>query len=276
MKVLVTGAAGFLGSHLVDRLIADGHDVHGLDDLSSGRLANLAEARRSKQFVFSRFDVRDALLGELLAHERPEVVCHLAASAADPLVAVVGTVNLVAAADGVRKLVVAGSGAVYGRPSATPVGERAKLAPVTAAGAAAAAAELFLAASGRSGGPEWTVLALGEVYGPRAGSGAVADALRGVAPAVAVDLVYVDDAVDAFSRALGDGGKCRRLNVGTGTTVAPAELARMVGLTEAVSGAGPGVALENGGIRRALGWEPFTAVEGGLRATRVWVRDSTA
>jgi UDP-glucose 4-epimerase len=276
VKVLVAGAAGFLGSHLVDRLIADGHDVHGLDDLSSGRLANLAEARRSKRFVFSRFDVRDALLGELLAHERPEVVCHLAASAADPLVAVVGTVNLVAAAGGVRKLVVAGSGAAYGRPSATPVGERAKLAPVTSAGAAAAAAELFLAASGRSGGPEWTVLALGEVYGPRAGSGVVADVLRGVAPAVAVDLVYVDDAVDAFSRALGDGGKCRRLNVGTGTTVAPAELARMVGLTERVSAGGPGVALENGGIRRALGWEPFTPVEDGLRATQKWSREATA
>jgi UDP-glucose 4-epimerase len=270
VKVLVTGAAGFLGSHLVDRLLAAGHDVHGIDDLSSGRLANLAEARRSKRFGFARFDVRDALLGDLLAHEQSEVVCHLA-SAADPLVAVAGTVNLVGAA-GVRKLVVAGSGAVYGRPSASPVGERAKLAPLTSVGAAAAAAEMFLAASGRSGGPEWTVLALGEVYGPRAVSGVVADALRGVAPVAAVDLVYVDDAVDAFSRALGDGGKCRRLNVGTGTTVAPAELARLVGLPGAAPGGGPGVALENGGIRRALGWEPFTSPEDGLRATRAWSR----
>jgi UDP-glucose 4-epimerase len=270
VKVLVTGAAGFLGSHLVDRLIADGHDVHGLDDLSSGRLANLAEARRSKRFVFSRFDVRDALLGQLVAYEQPEVVCHLAASAADPLVAVAGTANLVEAAAGVRKLVVAGSGAVYGRPSATPVGERAKLAPVTSAGAAAAAAELFLAASGRSGGPEWTVLALGEVYGPRAVCGVVAEALRGAAPAVAIDLVYIDDAVDAFSRALGDGGACRRLNVGTGATVTPAELGSLVGLTGTVPGGGPGVALENGGIRRAFGWEPFTRLEDGLRATREW------
>jgi UDP-glucose 4-epimerase len=276
VKVLVTGAAGFLGSHLVDRLVADGHDVHGLDDLSTGRLANLAEARRSKRFAFSRFDVRDPLLGELLVHEKPEVVCHLAAGVADPLVAVVGTVNLVRAGAGVRKLVVAGDSAVYGRPVRLPVGERAGLAPVTAAGASAASVELFLAAAGRSGGPDWTVLALGEVYGPRARSGSVVQAWEGVGPEVAVDLVYVDDAIDAFVRALGAGGRNRRLNVGTGATVPPRELVRLVGRAGSVSDVGPGVALDNGGIRRALGWEPFTALEDGLRATAEWLRADPA
>jgi UDP-glucose 4-epimerase len=268
VKVLVTGAAGFLGSHLVDRLVADSHDVHGL--------ANLAEARRSKRFTFSRFDVRDPLLDKLFAPEQPEVVCHLAAGVADPLVAVAGTVNLVRAAAGVRKLVVAGDSAVYGRPARLPVGERAGLAPVTAAGASAASVELFLAAAGRSGGPDWTVLALGEVYGPRARSGPVVQAWEGVGPEVAVDLVYIDDAVDAFVRALGPGGRNRRLNVGTGATVPPRELVRLLGRGGSVSDVGPGVALDNGGIRRALGWEPFTALADGLRATAEWLRAAPA
>ena len=118
----MTGAAGFIGSHLVDRLLADGHDVTGIDDLSTGRMDNLAAARRRKGLSFSRFDVVGDGLGALLAHDRPEVVCHLAAqmdvrvSVADPLrdarVNVLGTVNLLEACvgAGVRKVVFASSG----------------------------------------------------------------------------------------------------------------------------------------------------------------------
>src|SRR2546426_1113781 len=78
MRVLVTGAAGFLGSHLADRLVADGHLVTGVDDLSSGHLTNLAAARKRKGFAFHHFDVTAPLVGDLVALENPDVVVHLA------------------------------------------------------------------------------------------------------------------------------------------------------------------------------------------------------
>ena len=81
MRVLVTGGAGFIGSNLVDRLLAEGCDVDVIDDLSSGSLTNLAEARaqRSRKFTFHRLDVRSPQLTDIVAHRRPEVIFHLAA-----------------------------------------------------------------------------------------------------------------------------------------------------------------------------------------------------
>jgi len=140
VRVLVTGAAGFIGSNLVDRLLAAGHVVVGVDDLSRGRLENLAVARSANErrpgaFSFSQFDVTDPLFPELVSRAAPEVVCHLAAqidvrvSVADPLLDarlnVLGTINVLEACrqGGVRKLVfhllrgfhLRGAGAATGR-----------------------------------------------------------------------------------------------------------------------------------------------------------------
>ena len=124
MRTLVTGAAGFIGSTLVDRLLADGHSVVGVDDLSSGRSENIVAAERSDGFEFAKAESSDADLIGLLADTKPEVVFHLAAqitvtqSVDDPqfdsMVNVVGTVRLAEAARraGVRKVVHTSSGRV--------------------------------------------------------------------------------------------------------------------------------------------------------------------
>ena len=129
MRTLVTGAAGFIGSTLVDRLLADGHSVIGVDDLSSGRSENIVAAERSTTSSSSRPTSSTPTFVGLLAETRPEVVFHLAAqidvrhSVADPqfdsTINVVGTVRLAEAARqaGVRKVVHTSSGgSIYGIP----------------------------------------------------------------------------------------------------------------------------------------------------------------
>ena len=122
MKALVTGGAGFIGSTLVDRLLAEGCDVDAIDDLSTGALANLTEARaqRNRKFSFHRLDIRSPQLADIVAHRRPEVIFHLAAqldvrvSVNRPLfdaeVNVLGSLNVceAAVAAGTRKVVFAG------------------------------------------------------------------------------------------------------------------------------------------------------------------------
>ena len=132
---LVTGAAGFIGSHLCDRLLAESKRVVAVDDLSSGRIANLAEARGyGQQLTFHNMDIRLDELRTIFDRHRPEVVMHLAAQASVPAsvenpvhdagVNVLGLLNVLecAAAAGTRKVVFAASGGtLYGEPTALPV-----------------------------------------------------------------------------------------------------------------------------------------------------------
>src|SRR5438270_2885923 len=136
MKAMVTGGAGFIGSTLVDRLVAEGHHVDVVDDLSTGSLANLADARSAGEhrLSFQRLDIRDQAVAELVQRRQPEVVFHLAAQADvrvsverpafDAEVNVLGTINGREGARlaGARKVVFASSGGTtYGEPAALPV-----------------------------------------------------------------------------------------------------------------------------------------------------------
>ncbi len=264
MRVLVTGGAGFIGSTLTDRLLAEGCDVDVVDDLSSGSLANLADARsqRGRRFSFHRLDVRSPAITELIAHRKPEVVFHLAAQidvrvsvakpALDAEINIIGSLNVCqgALAAGARKLVFAGSGGtLYGTPDTLPVREGHPQHPISPYGVAKKAVGDYLHYYREVQGLESTVLALANVYGPRQDP-------HGEAGVIAIfgtrllgrerptiygdgaqtrDFVFVDDVVDAFVRAADKGGGLT-INIGTGVETSVQQLfdtmARLAGSTE--------------------------------------------
>ncbi|MCW2889017.1 MAG: UDP-glucose 4-epimerase [Streptosporangiaceae bacterium] len=302
MLVLVTGAAGFIGSHLVDRLIADGHEVVGVDDLSSG--VNLREGAE-----LIEMDVADAALRALVAGRRPEVICHLAAqvsvraSVADPLhdarVNVLGTVNVLEAARaaGTRKVVFTSSCAVYGVPAELPVPVDAPLDPRSPYAASKVGGEVYLQMYRALHGLDFTTLALANVYGPRqtpegeAGVVSIFSAglLTGKPTQVygegkqTRDYVYVGDVVDGFAKACGEQGGGRRFNIGTGVQTTDRDLhslvAEVVGVADDPGfapprlGDLPAMSVDPGPARDGLGWEPATGLREGLAATVAWARN---
>ena len=242
MRTLVTGAAGFIGSTLVDRLLADRHSVVGVDDLSSGRSENLGPAERNADFEFVKADIVDADLIGLLADTRPEVIFHLAAQISvrhsvddppfDASVNVVGTVRLAEAARraGVRKVVHTSSGgSIYGTPPSYPTNEDTPIDPTSPYAASKVAGEVYLNTFRNLYGMECSHIAPANVYGPRQDphgeAGVVAifsQALLAGRPTKIFgdgtdtrDYVFVDDVVDAFVRASGEAGGGQRFNIGT-------------------------------------------------------------
>jgi UDP-glucose 4-epimerase len=305
VRVFVTGGAGFVGSNLVDRLLAEGYDVDVVDDLSSGSLGNLAEARsvRTRRLSFHRMDVRAPGLAELVAHRRPEVIFHLAAQADvrvsvarpafDADVNVIGSINVfqAALASETRKVVFAGSGGtLYGVPEAVPVREGHPRRPLSPYGVAKKAVGDYLVYYREVHALDFTTLALANVYGPRqdphgeAGVVAIFAAmlLEGERPVIygdglqTRDFVYVDDVVDAFVRAIDKGGGLTA-NIGTGVETSVQQLfdkmARMTEFSEpakyapARTGELQRSALDPGRAAVHLGWRPFTMVDDGLDRT---------
>lgn len=253
MKALVAGGAGFLGSTLAERLLAEGHAVDVVDDLSTGALAHLADARadRSNHLTFHRLDLADPTLGGVLARRAPDVVFHLAlppasAASTDPVgdadATVVRSLRLleaVRAAGAAKVVVVLDAAAYHGRvgPDELPVLEAS---PAEARrgphGVASRALVEYLAAARAQHDLEFTAVALATTYGPRQPATSVPGALVGAAlagvsvapPAGTTDLVYVDDAVDAVVRAAARGGGLV-VNVGSGEETPWARLAELVG-----------------------------------------------
>src|SRR5262245_5497944 len=246
MRALVTGGAGFIGSTLAERLVAEGHEVDVVDDLSTGTLTNLADARadRTGSLRFHQVDVRSPEVVGLIERRRPEVVFHLAGRrlddpADDATLNLVGSLRVAGgslAAGATKVVFVSDAAAVYGPvgPGVLPVRESEPPSPVDAFGASKEAVVEYLRVLRATRGLEFTALLLGTVYGPRDTYGPVARAVDSVQDGSTLsldggsfDLVYVDDVVDALVRAADYGGGLS-INVGTGVEVTARELAGAV------------------------------------------------
>src|SRR6266540_6577138 len=311
--LLVTGGAGFIGSHLCDRLLAEGHRVVAVDDLTKGRIANLAEARTyGQQFTFEHVDIRSGSVRQVFEHHRPEVVMHLAAQTSvragvenpihDASVNLLGLLNVLESAVtvGAKKVVFASSGGtIYGEPKKLPVKETARRGahPGSPYGISKKAAEDYLVFYKRSRRLDFTALALANVYGPRqdpygeAGVIAIfaAQMLAGETPTIfgdggqTRDFVFVDDTVHAFSLAA-DRGAGAVLNVGTGVETTVNGLFELMAATAQFRGSASYGPERPGDLRRnaldpslaekELGWRPWTSLEEGLKATVEALRPS--
>jgi UDP-glucose 4-epimerase len=297
-RVVVTGGAGFIGSHVADAFLADGAKVLVIDDLSSGREENVpAPAELQRVDIVEAQQLRKAIEGFA-----PDVVCHLAAQASvtvsverpehDLEVNVRGTLNVLEATRAAETFVVFAStgGAIYGDEAPIPTPETADRHPVSPYGTSKLAAEEYVATWSRLHGMPNVTLRLGNVYGPRqephGEAGVVAifsdHLLREAAPTVygngeqSRDYVHVSDVVDAF-RAAASSGAPGLFNVGTGIETS---VNRLLDILQSAAGtaleprfeplrSGELIrsALDAGRLRGELGWLPRVPAEEGLAAT---------
>ena len=302
-KVLVTGGAGFIGSHLVGGLLDSGYAVAVVDDLSSGQLRNL-----DHRATFYHAPINDPRINQIIQREGPEVIFHLAAqssvrqSTLDPVADadtnVLGTIRLLsaAAAEGVDKIVFSSTGgAIYGNPNTVPCDEETPVDPLTPYALSKYVSELYLKLFYQTYGLQYTILRYANVYGPgqdpNGEAGVIAIfaglMLRGRSPNIygngkqERDFVYVSDVVEANLAAVyrGDGGT---YNIGTGEPVTinhihsllqectefheqPVYRPRRAG--EVLS-----IALDSSRAARELSWEPKVSLEEGLRHAVDYVR----
>lgn len=312
MRVLVIGGAGFIGSHLVDRLTTEGNFVTVVDNLSSGREENLSGAFATGLCELVKLDITDPGLPEVVAAAAPDAIVNFAAqidvrvSVVDPLLDattnILGTVAALEAARqaGVARVVLASSVAIYGPPETLPVTEESRTNPLSPYAVSKLAGELYLRQYQALHGVETTTLVLGNVYGPRQSphgeAGVVAifsDAMLSGQPTRVYgdgghtrDYVYVEDVADAFARALRGGAGSPRINIGTGIATSDLDLNRAI--AHAVGGAAEPVfaparlgdlahmVVDAGLAQRCLGWRPRTPLTVGIERTVAAMRASAA
>lgn len=308
MRVLVTGGAGFIGSHVADAFLAAGHAVGVVDDLSSGSKDNLDPRVR-----FWQMDIRDPALESIIGEFRPEVISHHAAQMSvgvsvrepkrDADINILGTLNLLEAAvrHQVRRVLFASTGgAMYGDLAVPPTPETVLPEPVSPYGVAKLAVERYLHAFRFMHPLEAVALRYANVYGPRQNPHGEAGVVAIFARAIVEerlftingdggqtrDYTYVGDIVQAnlLAAALRIEDRMPILNVGTGVETSVNDLVTI--LQETVGRplrfqhgpAKPGEqrrsALDAGLAKRTLGWQPTVDVRAGLARTLAWFREN--
>jgi UDP-glucose 4-epimerase len=299
MKILVTGAAGFIGSHVVDTYLANGYEVVAVDDLSTGRLSNLNPAA-----TFYQLDIRSSELEQVFEKERPDYVNHHAAqmdvrrSVADPLfdadVNILGSINLIENArkfNVKRFIYISSGGAVYGEPEYLPCDEAHPVNPICQYGASKYTIEHYLYIYQHIYGLEYVVLRYANVYGPRQNP-------HGEAGVVAIftgqmlshdqivingdgeqqrDFVYVGDCAQANLLALSTASTNTVHNIGSGIGSSVNDIYRMlkeISCYDKLPYYGPAklgetrrIYLNTAKAASHLGWEPTVSLMDGLKIT---------
>lgn len=311
-KIIVTGGAGFIGSHIVDAFVARSHRVVVIDNLFSGKKENI-----NPKAKFYKMDIRDKKIADIFKKEKPEAIFHYAAqidaraSARDPMfdaeVNVLGSINILqnAANAGVKKIIFASSGgSLSSEETVLPTPENKTALPVSPYGAAKFSVEMYLHYFWRNYGMKYIALRLANVYGPRQSphgeAGVIAiftnRMLHGEQPIIfgsgkqTRDYVYVGDVVRANLLAL-KSKKIGSFNVGTGQETSVLKIFKILRkLTDSrvpeifgapigqgkvageVAGEQMRSVLDNSKIRRELGWKPSINLDKGLEMTVKWFR----
>ncbi len=304
MKVLVTGGAGFIGSHIVDRLVQEGHEVVVIDNLSTGKRRNLSRSVR-----FYKMDIQSWRVERVFRNERPNIVMHLAAqmdvrrSVDDPVfdaqVNILGTLNVLqqAVQHGVRKVIFSSSGgAIYGEQQTYPAPESHATQPLSPYGISKLCGEHYLSYYQRISGIQIVCLRYANVYGPRQDpegeAGVVAifiqKMMNNEQPIIygngrqTRDFVFVEDVVEANLAAMGQATQ-GTYNVGSGVETSINELFRiLVGATgssckevhgPAKKGEQTRSSIDSTKIRQELMWDPKVELTDGLKRTVEYFRE---
>ena len=305
-RAIVTGGAGFIGSHIVDALLSGGHEVEIIDDLSSGSEANVPKGAK-----LHRMDIRSAEARELLAKRQPDLLVHCAAQISvrismenpvlDTETNVVGLVNLLHAFAGNKYphlVFLSTGGAIYGEQDYFPATESHPTKPASVYGLAKRVSELYLDLWGRQYGLTWTALRLANVYGPRQNphgeAGVVAifsqRLLRNQGAVIngegtqTRDFVYVGD-VAAAAKAVAEKKVTGTFNIGTGRETSVNELYEIIRKNigselraqhaEAKAGEQMRSCIDASLATKTFGWKPSMNIENGLKATVEWFKSHT-